>query len=228
MTIRLYLRCCSWFFLMKHRRFRIIFPILLGVISLLSSALVFHVLRRMARTVRYKSFAYQIGVAFTYTKNNVDLRHMEENIINSNAACKLPVLDPFHSSVIHFIKDVGKLRCSGVSYSSFENNVLRVEGEDIVSAQYRKIERTPRNDFGVVLSDPVKVQITSRGRVAAKIPKGKQNIIVFFFCEVRLRALLLTQFSARTSIAWKEKWHQYCNHFVSSMTALSVLFFLII
>ena len=175
---------------MKHRRFRIIFPILLGVISLLSSALVFHVLRRMARTMRYKSFAYQIGVAVTYTKNNVDLRHMEENIINSNAACKLPVLDPFHSSVIHFVKDVGKLRCSGVSYSSFENNVLRVEGEDIVSAQYRKIERTPRNDFGVVLSDPVKVQITSRSRVAAKIPKGKQNIIVFFFLRSKVARAL--------------------------------------
>ena len=77
-----------------------------------------------------------------------------------------------------------------MSYSSFENNVLRVEGEGVVSAQYRKIERTPGNDFGVVLSDPVKLQSTT---VATKIPKGKQNmytvikralrIINFVLCE---------------------------------------------
>ncbi|KAJ7392266.1 hypothetical protein OS493_013645 [Desmophyllum pertusum] len=77
---------------------------------------------------------------------------------NSAASCKLPNLDPFHSSVIKFIKDLGKLRCEGASYSSFENNVLRVEGEGIASAQYRKIERTPGDDFGVVLSDAVRVQ----------------------------------------------------------------------
>ncbi|KAJ7392248.1 hypothetical protein OS493_013626 [Desmophyllum pertusum] len=56
------------------------------------------------------------------------------------------------------MKDLGKLRCEGASYSSFENNVLRVEGEGIVSAQYRKIERTPGDDFGVVLSDAARVQ----------------------------------------------------------------------
>ena len=65
-----------------------------------------------------------------------------------------------------------------MSYSSFENNVLRVEGEGVVSAQYRKIERTPVNDFGVVLSDPVKVQSASGSLVATKIPKGKQNMYI--------------------------------------------------
>ncbi|XP_020602220.1 uncharacterized protein LOC110041277 [Orbicella faveolata] len=132
----------------------------------------------MARTMSYKAVAYQIGVAITKTKTEVNLRDIKENITNSNAACKLPVLDPFHSSVIHFMKDLGKLRCSGVSYSSFENNVLRVEGEGVVSVQYRKIERTPRNDFGVVLSDPVNVQSTGGSRVAAKIPKDLYNNLV--------------------------------------------------
>ena len=76
-------------------------------------------------------------------------------------SCRLHALDPFHSSVIHFMKDLGKLSCGGVSYSSFENNVLRVEGDGVVSAQYRKIDRPSGKDFGVVLSDPVVVQNTS-------------------------------------------------------------------
>ncbi|RMX52227.1 hypothetical protein pdam_00007970 [Pocillopora damicornis] len=92
------------------------------------------------------------------------------------AACKLPVLDPFHPSVVNFIKDLGKLSCVGVSYSSFEDNVLRVEGEGIVSAQYRKIERPEGNDFRVVLSDPVKVPNKSGSRASTtdqKVSNGK-------------------------------------------------------
>lgn len=81
----------------------------------------------------------------------------------NNVACSLPLLDPFHPSVFHFIEDLGKLRCEGARYSSFENNVLRVEGKDIVSARYRKIERPPGNDFDAVLSDPVNVQNVSEG-----------------------------------------------------------------
>lgn len=77
---------------------------------------------------------------------------------NNFVACKLPELDPFHPSVIHFTKDFGKLRCNGASYSSFENNVLRVEGNGVVSVQYRTIQRPLGDDFGVVLSDPVRVR----------------------------------------------------------------------
>ena len=183
MLTRLCLRGCSGFFILKYPRFRI-FTVLLGVVSLVSFTLIFH------RTIGDKSVAYQIRFAVINTENKMKLTDSKENIANSSAACRLPDIDPFHSSVIHFMKDLGKLRCNGVSYSSFENNVLRVEGEGVVSAQYRKIERTPRNDFGVVLSDPVKVQ--SRV-VAAKKPKGKQNMqtvlkhalhIIYFSCEM--------------------------------------------
>lgn len=66
--------------------------------------------------------------------------------------------------MLQFIEDLGKLHCEGANYSSFENNVLRVEGEDIVSAEYRKIERAPGDDFSVVLSDPVRVRNTSGNR----------------------------------------------------------------
>ena len=91
----------------------------------------------------------------------------------SLVACKLPEVDPFHPSVVQFIEDLGKLHCEGADYSSFENNVLRVEGEDIVSAQYRKIERAPGDDFSVVLSDPVRVRDTGGNPVPAWYFKGR-------------------------------------------------------
>ena len=99
------------------------------------------------------------------------------------AACKLPVLDPFHPSVVNFIKDLGKLSCVGVSYSSFEDNVLRVEGEGIVSAQYRKIERPEGDDFRVVLSDPVKVPNKSGSRASTTDQKGEINF--YLSCYLR-------------------------------------------
>ncbi|XP_078355612.1 uncharacterized protein LOC144640312, partial [Oculina patagonica] len=99
-----------------------------------------------------------------------------QNEDDSYVACKLPELDPFHPSVIKFIKDLGKLHCEGSNYSSFENNVLRIEGEDIVSAQYRKIERTPGDDFGVVLSDPVNVQGKTGSRVSPWSQEGFRGV----------------------------------------------------
>jgi len=126
----------------------------------------------------------------------VNSKDIKRSTTNTSAACRLPVLDPFHSSVIHFMEDLGKLRCSGVSYSSFENNVLRVEGEGVVSAQYRKIERTPGNDFGVVLSDPVKLQSTS---VGTKIPKGKQNMYTVLKRALRIINFVLCEKHDRSS-----------------------------
>lgn len=99
-------------------------------------------------TLLYKSSAGKI-------RSRTGVLHTESV---HDVACRLPTLDPFHSSVSQFTEDLGKLRCEGVNYSSFDNNVLRVEGEGIVSAQYRKIERTSGNDFDVSLSDPVEVQ----------------------------------------------------------------------
>jgi len=53
------------------------------------------------------------------------------------------------------VKDLGKLKCEGVLYSSFKNNVLEVKGKEISSVQYKTIERPLGDDFTVVLSDPV-------------------------------------------------------------------------
>ncbi|XP_073234705.1 uncharacterized protein [Porites lutea] len=94
------------------------------------------------------SAPFKKTLRFKYVKN-VDNR--------SFVACRLPVLDPYHESVLKFVEDLGELRCKGRSFSSFENNVLRVEGEGIVSAQYRKIGRKAGDDYHVLLSKPVSI-----------------------------------------------------------------------
>ena len=81
-----------------------------------------------------------------------------KNVGNSSIACRLPNLDPFHESVLKFVEDLGKLHCKGERFSSFENNVLRVEGEGIISAQYRTIGRPSGDDFKILRSEPVPVQ----------------------------------------------------------------------
>ena len=73
---------------------------------------------------------------------------------NYTSACRLPSLDPFHPSVLGYVKDLGKLRCTGQTYSTFINNVLEVKGEGISSVQYRIIERPRGDDFKAVLSEP--------------------------------------------------------------------------
>ncbi|XP_020917032.2 uncharacterized protein LOC110254391 [Exaiptasia diaphana] len=82
------------------------------------------------------------------------IQDMAENITNIDAVCRLPVLDPNHSSVRDLIVDFGKLDC-GTRFSTFENNVLHVEAYDVVSVSYRIINRPEGNDFGVKLSEPV-------------------------------------------------------------------------
>ncbi|XP_022792463.1 uncharacterized protein LOC111331586 [Stylophora pistillata] len=77
-----------------------------------------------------------------------------KSVGNFSSACRLPSLDPFHPSIMQFVKDLGKLRCQGNTFSTYSNNVLEVEGEDISSVQYRIIERAPGDDFHTVLSEP--------------------------------------------------------------------------
>lgn len=152
-TIR---ECCT-FYVAKRVRVRV-FAVLLVVISLVSLFL--------QRTLLQKSSVYTfLGFAFPLIDNKSLVWLNKKEGSDIVVACKLPELDPFHPSVINFVRDLGKLHCEGTNYSNFENNILRVEGKDIVSAQYRKIERTPGDDFGVVLSDPVTIQNQSRDSV---------------------------------------------------------------
>ena len=114
---------------------------------------------------------------------------------NRSVACRLAQLDPFHESILQFIEDLGKLQCEGKSFSSFDNNVLRVEGEGIVSAQYRIIGRPPGDDFNILRSEPVPIpniadnsaekavqyEQHSRGTISSVSCHGF-NIILISFC----------------------------------------------
>lgn len=142
------------------------FAVSLGIVSVTSFALIFY------KGLPWKTSDTHVA-ELHHRLSVIDVQRILANkAAEESTACKLPVLDPFHPSVVNFMKDLGKLNCEGVSYSSFENNVLRVEGEGIVSAQYRKIERPQGNDFDVVLSDPVQVLNTSGIRASAMDQKG--------------------------------------------------------
>ena len=73
---------------------------------------------------------------------------------NYSSACRLPILDPFHPSILEYMRDLGKLQCSGERYSMYKNNVLEVKGTGINAVQYRTIERPRGDDFAVELSAP--------------------------------------------------------------------------
>ena len=69
-------------------------------------------------------------------------------------ACKLPNLDPEHPKVMAFIKDIGPLKCPGKTFSSFEKDVLRVEGEGSLSVKYWIVVRPEGDDFTRKLVGP--------------------------------------------------------------------------
>lgn len=141
---------CNPFCVVRYTRSRLM-VVLLVVICLVSFMLIYQ------GTLLHGPSTRKIRLrTTTITISNKEAR-------KNNVACSLPLLDPFHPSVFQFVEDLGKLRCEGASYSSFENNILHVEGKDIVSARYRKIERPPGNDFDAVLTDPVNVQNVSEG-----------------------------------------------------------------
>ena len=162
MPKRLFQKTFTFCSIVRWLNFRC-FALSLGIVSLTSLALVF-----------YGGFNLRTSnTKVTKLRNQMLVNVPKNRAAYDPATCKLPVLDPFHPSVVNFIKDLGKLSCVGVSYSSFEDNVLRVEGEGIVSAQYRKIERPEGNDFRVVLSDPVKVPNKSGSRASTTDQKGE-------------------------------------------------------
>ena len=145
---------CSPFSVVRYTRSRLM-VVLLVVICLVSFMLIYQ------GTLLHGPSTGKIRLRTTTTTTTTTILYKESR--KNNVACSLPLLNPFHPSVLHFIEDLGKLRCKGASYSSFENNVLHVEGKDLVSARYRKIERPTGNDFDAVLSDPVNVPNVSEG-----------------------------------------------------------------
>lgn len=118
-------------------RFRIAIVLWCGIIAVLYFCL--------SNDIFESAFRFKTSLQVKYVKH----------VGNYSSACRLPNLDAFHPSVLNFVKDLGKLKCEGVQYSSFKNNVLEVKGKEISSVQYKTIERPLGDDFTVVLSDPV-------------------------------------------------------------------------
>ena len=100
-----------------------------------------------------------------------------KNIGNNTLACRLPTVDPFHPSILKFIKDFGKLRCGGRDFSSFENGVLRIKGEGITSAKFRTIERPIGEDFEAELSRPVDVLNRASNKREQRDSKGEPLLL---------------------------------------------------
>ena len=127
----------------RFHGFRFVWALLCAIGIILVALILF----QKTRTVHIKS----------PFKKSLRVKNVKQ-IGNISVACRLPSLDPFHHSIIKFVKNLGKLQCEGASFSSFENNVLRVEGEGILSAQYRKIDRPSGDDFTVTRSDPIPIR----------------------------------------------------------------------
>ena len=83
----------------------------------------------------------------SHLKKTLRVKYLKR-VGNYSSAC----LDPFNPSIQDFVKDLGKLQCTGKRYSSFINNLLAVKGEKIYSAHFRTIERPHGDDFKVAVS----------------------------------------------------------------------------
>ena len=109
-----------------------------------------------------------------------------------SSACRLPNLDPYHPSIMKFMKDLGKLECKGETYSNFKGDILEVKGKGISSAKYRTIQRPRGDDSKAELSDPIEmwnlvkptVQPNQRGLIPVR------NLSCWYCIEDRLKTLL--------------------------------------
>jgi len=110
---------------------------------------------------------------------------------NYSSACRLPNLDPFHPSILEFVKDLGKLQCQGERYSTFVNNVLEVKGDGFAAVQYRTIERPDGDDFNVTLSAPKRLLNIAEKTTENPADEGEE-FVFHILCSV----VVPTQFSS--------------------------------
>ena len=90
--------------------------------------------------------------------------------IAKTASCKLPKINPFHESILPYIRELPPLHC-GKSMSTFEKDALRVEGDNIVSVYYRTLTRPDGNDDAVNISGPIEIPNLLNRRVDGKRAK---------------------------------------------------------
>ena len=76
------------------------------------------------------------------------VHHSVDSIPDQNIACPLPKLNPYHESVMKFIRDIGSLQCRGKRYFNLEGGILKVQvDKDVSDVTYSVIERPKGDDF---------------------------------------------------------------------------------
>lgn len=136
---------------LRRRRFA-------SILLIVSSGIVF--------VLYFEAYGFFSGFSqSTFPKTRVKF---VKHVGNSSSACRLPNLDPFHPSLMKFMKDLGKLQCSGERHSNFRDNVLEVKGEGLHSVRYSVIGRPRGDDFHAELSDPIHL-------VNEALPEQKQR-----------------------------------------------------
>lgn len=148
--------CC--FVKMLFRRVQLRRRRFASILLIVSSGIVF--------VLYFEAYGYFFGFSqSTFPKTRVKF---VKHVGNSSSACRLPNLDPFHPSLMKFMKDLGKLQCSGERHSNLRDNVLEVKGEGLSSVRYSVIGRPRGDDFHAKLSDPIHL-------VNEALPEQKQR-----------------------------------------------------
>ncbi|XP_028412226.1 uncharacterized protein LOC114535046 isoform X2 [Dendronephthya gigantea] len=72
-----------------------------------------------------------------------------------SVSCRIPELDPFHPSIMQYIKETGKPYCPGTTYGSLWDGKLKFIDPNILSASYRPVLRN--GDFSHKLGPAVEI-----------------------------------------------------------------------
>lgn len=78
-----------------------------------------------------------------------------ESGIKKSRGCRIPELDPFHPSIMQYIRKTNSPSCSGTTYGTLWNGTLKFTDSNVVSATYRPIRRD--GDFKYSLGPSVSV-----------------------------------------------------------------------
>ena len=114
---------------------------------------VFH--KKITATLREYTKVLDHQVNSTRSTENYEVGKLKEE--TDSVACKLPKVDPFHATVLEFIKDTGPLKCGERTLSSFQDDVLTVSGKGVIAIRYWIILRSPGTDFSSQLEGPKKL-----------------------------------------------------------------------
>jgi len=122
-------------------------------------------------------FLYFVNFDELYFDLSGDVTDEYLDEISKTAACKLPNINPFHDSIRPFMRNLQPLECGRPS-ASFENNVLKFEGVNVVSVHYRTITRPDGDDNSVNVSEPIEFpnmleNIANRGKKSGPIKTGR-------------------------------------------------------